>query len=82
MEGAVYVERTSVHDVKNIRNTKEAIKKAFKVQEANKGFSIVEVLSTCPTNWGLNPVDSLKWLESNMLPFYPLGNFKGKDLEV
>lgn len=82
LEGAVYVERTSVHDVKNIKKTKAAIKKAFQVQSANKGFSIVEVLSTCPTNWGLNPVDSLKWLEENMLPHYPLGVFKGKDLEV
>lgn len=82
LQGAVYVERTSVHDVKNIRSTKEAIKKAFRVQQAKKGFSIVEVLSTCPTNWGMNPVDSLKWLEQNMMPFYPLGNFKGKDLEV
>ncbi|EMS70471.1 thiamine pyrophosphate-dependent enzyme [Ruminiclostridium cellobioparum] len=82
LEGAVYVERTSVHDVKNINKTKAAIKKAFQVQKAKKGFSIVEVLSTCPTNWGINPVDSLKWLEQNMMPFYPLGNFKGKDLEV
>jgi len=82
LEGAVYVERTSVHDVKNIKNTKAAIKRAFEVQKANKGFSIVEVLSTCPTNWGLNPIDSLKWLEENMLPHYPLGIFKGKDLEV
>jgi 2-oxoglutarate ferredoxin oxidoreductase subunit beta len=82
LEGAVYVERTSVHDVKNIKNTKAAIKRAFEVQKANKGFSIVEVLSTCPTNWGLNPIDSLKWLEENMLPFYPLGIYKGKDLEV
>ncbi len=82
LEGAVYIERTSVHDVKNIKNTKAAIKRAFEVQKANKGFSMVEVLSTCPTNWGLNPIDALKWLEENMLPFYPLGIYKGKDLEV
>jgi 2-oxoglutarate ferredoxin oxidoreductase subunit beta len=82
LEGAVYVERTSVHNVKNIKNTKAAIKKAFQVQKAKKGFSIVEILSTCPTNWGINPVDSLKWLEENMIPHYPLGVFKGKDLEV
>ncbi|PYG88580.1 2-oxoglutarate ferredoxin oxidoreductase subunit beta [Ruminiclostridium sufflavum DSM 19573] len=82
LEGAAYVERTSVHDVKNIKKTKAAIKKAFEVQKAKKGFSIVEVLSTCPTNWGINPIDSLKWLEENMLPHYPLGVFKGKDLEV
>jgi 2-oxoglutarate ferredoxin oxidoreductase subunit beta len=82
LQGAVYIERTSVHDVKNIKNTKAAIKRAFEVQKANKGFSMVEVLSTCPTNWGLNPIDALKWLEENLLPFYPLGVFKGKDLEV
>lgn len=81
-EGAVFIERVSMHDVKNINNAKKAIKKAFKVQMANLGFSIVEVLSTCPTNWGLAPVEALKWLENNMLPYYPLGNFKGKDLEV
>lgn len=82
LEGAVFVERVSVHDVKNIMNAKKAIMKAFQVQIANKGFSMVEVLSTCPTNWGKTPVESLKWLQENMVPAYPLGNFKGKDLEV
>ncbi len=82
LEGAVYLERTAVNDVKNIKKTKEAIKKAFLVQKAKKGFSMVEVLSTCPTNWGMNPIASIKWLEQNMMPFYPLGNYKGKDLEV
>lgn len=82
LEGAVYVERVSLHDIKNINNAKKAIKKAFKVQMAGLGFSLVEVLSTCPTNWGLDPVESLKWLTDNMIPHYPLGNFKGKDLEV
>lgn len=82
LEGAVYVERVSVHDVKNIMNAKKAIKKAMQVQMANLGFSIVEVLSSCPTNWGMNPVDALGWIKDKMIPFYPLGNFKGKDLEV
>jgi len=82
LEGAVYVERVSVHDIKNIMNAKKAIKKAFKVQMANLGFSIVEVLSSCPTNWGLSPVEALKWIEEKMIPVYPLGNYKGKDLEV
>lgn len=81
-EGAVFVERVSVHDIKNIINAKKAIKKAFQVQIAKKGFSIVEVLSNCPTNWGLNPEESLKWIRENMIPVFPLGNFKGKDLEV
>jgi 2-oxoglutarate ferredoxin oxidoreductase subunit beta len=80
LEGAVYVERVSVHDVKNIMNAKKAIKKAMQVQMANLGFSIVEVLSSCPTNWGMNPVDALGWIKDKMIPFYPLGNFKGKDL--
>ena len=82
LQGAVFVERVSVHDIKNIRNAKNAIKKAFQVQLAGLGFSIVEVLSTCPTNWGLSPLDALKWLEEKMIPFYPLGNYKGKKLEV
>jgi 2-oxoglutarate ferredoxin oxidoreductase subunit beta len=82
LEGAVFVERASMHDVKNIINAKKAIKKAFNVQKAKLGFSIVEILSSCPTNWGLEPDKSLKWIEENMVPQYPLGNFKGKDLEV
>ena len=82
LEGAVYVERVSMHDIKNILNAKKAIKKAFKVQIAGLGFSIVEVLSTCPTNWGLDPVESLKWIQDRMIPQYQLGNFRGKDLEL
>ncbi len=82
LEGAVYVERVSLHDVKNIKNAKSAIKKAFKVQAAGLGFSIVEVLSSCPTNWGINPVGALEWIKDKMITVYPLGNFKGKDLEV
>ncbi len=82
LKGAVYVERVSTHDIKNLNNTKKAIKKAFQVQMAGLGFSIVEVLSTCPTNWGMEPVKALKWVEEKMTEQYPLGNFKGKDLEV
>ena len=82
LKGAAYVERVSTHDIKNIRNAKKAIKKAFQVQMAGLGFSIVEVLSTCPTNWGIDPVKALKWVEEKMIPQYPLGNFRGKDLEV
>jgi len=82
LKGAAFVERVSLHDIKNIRNAKKAILKAFKVQQAGLGFSIVEVLSSCPTNWGLDPVKALKMVEEKMIPQYPLGNFKGKDLEV
>lgn len=78
LEGAYYIERVSVHDVKNIRNAKKAIKKAFQNQIDKKGFSLIEVLSTCPTNWGLSPAESLKWLEENMIPKYPLGIKKGE----
>lgn len=82
LDGAVYVERVSVHDIKNIMNAKKAIKRAFQVQMKGLGFSIVEILSTCPTNWGMTPVKAMNWLQENMLTKYPLGNFKGKDLEV
>ena len=73
LDGAYYIERTSVHNVPNIVKTKKAIKKAFQYQMEGKGFSIVEILSTCPTNWGLSPVEALKWLNDNMIPQYPLG---------
>lgn len=78
LEGTVYAERVSVDDIKNIKKTKTAIKKAFQNQVDGKGFSIVEVLSTCPTNWGMSPVESLDWLRDNMMPQYPLGVFKDK----
>lgn len=73
LDGSYYIERTSVHDVPNIMKTKKAIKKAFQYQLEGKGFSLIEILSTCPTNWGLNPVESLKWLQENMISQYPLG---------
>lgn len=76
IDGAVFVERVSVHDVPHIRKAKKAIKKAFEVQLRGEGFAMVEVLSTCPTNWGITPVDSLAWLKDNLLPYYPLGNFR------
>lgn len=69
----VFLARVSVHDPKNIMKAKEAIKKAFELQVKGAGFSLVEVLSTCPTNWGLSPVEALKWLETNMIPVFPLG---------
>ena len=78
VDGATYLERVAVNNVKNIKKAKEAIKKAFQNQVENKGFSLVEVLSTCPTNWGKTPEDSLKWLESEMMPYYPLGVYKDK----
>ena len=73
LSGVAYAERVSVDTVPNIRKAKAAIKKAFETQIAKKGFSIVEVLSTCPTNWGLTPAEALEWLRQNMMPYYPLG---------
>ena len=60
---------------------KKAIKKAFQYQMEGHGLNIVEVLSTCPTNWGLSPVEAMKWLEDNMIPYYPLGVYKDKGAE-
>ena len=79
--GATYLERVAVNDVKNVRNAKRAIQKAFRYQMEGKGFSLIEVLSTCPTNWGLTPDKALKWLEENMIPYYPLGVYKDKSAE-
>lgn len=76
---AVFVERVSVHDVKHIIQAKKAIRKAFQAQMEGKGFTLVEVLSTCPTNWGKTPLEALKWLEENMIPYYPLGNYRSPE---
>ena len=76
LDGVAYAERVAVDSVPNIRKAKAAIKKAFTTQVEGKGFSIVEVLSTCPTNWGLTPVEATQWLRDNMIPFYPLGVYK------
>lgn len=76
LDGVALAQRVSVDCPKNVMNAKKAIKKAFENQLAGKGFSIVEVLSTCPTNWGLTPSDALKWLRENMIPYYPLGVYK------
>ncbi len=81
IKGAVFVERVTVDTPAHVRAAKKAIKKAFQVQLAGKGFSIVEVLSTCPTNWGKTPSDALQWLRDNMIPYYPLGNLKDVDLD-
>ena len=76
LDGTAYAERVAVDSVKNINNAKKAIKKAFEMQKNKMGLSIVEVLSTCPTNWGKTPQEALEWLRSDMMPFYPLGVYK------
>lgn len=77
--GAAFVERVSVDSPANVRKAKKAIKNAFQCQLDGKGFSIVEVLSTCPTGWGMTPVDSLDWLRDNLMPYYPLGNYRNPE---
>lgn len=81
VDGATYLERVAVNNVANVKKAKAAIKKAFQNQIDGKGFSLVEVLSTCPTNWGLAPEKAIGWLEENMLPYYPLGVYKDKYAE-
>ena len=76
LDGVAFAQRVAVNNVKNVNAARKAIKKAFQNQLDGKGYSIVEVLSTCPTNWGLSPVESLQWLEDNMMPYYPLGVYK------
>ncbi len=71
--GAAYIERVTIDTVPHINQAKKAIKKAFQTQLDGKGFSLIEVVSTCPTNWGLSPIESMNWLRENMLPYYPLG---------
>lgn len=74
--GATYVVRRSVHNVANVNKTKAAIKTAFQVQMEGLGLSLVEVLSSCPTNWHMKPADALQWIEDAMIPVYPLGDYK------
>jgi 2-oxoglutarate/2-oxoacid ferredoxin oxidoreductase subunit beta len=79
LDGAAYIERVSTHDVPHITKVKKAIRKAFETQKKGIGFSLIEVLSTCPTNWGIDPIESLEWMKNNMIPAYPLGVYKNKE---
>jgi 2-oxoglutarate ferredoxin oxidoreductase subunit beta len=74
-----YLERTAVHSPMHIVKTKQAIKRAFQYQKENKCFSLVEVLSTCPTNWGKTPCESTKWLDENLKAYFPLGLYKSPE---
>jgi len=80
LPGAFYLERVAVNSPVNIKKTKKAIKKAFLVQIDKKKFSLVEVLSPCPTCWRLSPVESLKWMKEKMIPYYPLGVIKDRQI--
>jgi len=76
LDGAVYVERVALNSPANIIKAKKAVRKAFEVQEKKLGFSFVEFISTCPTNWGLSPSNAMKFLNENMLPMFPLGVYR------
>jgi len=82
LPGTAYLARVSVQNPKRVREAKKAIKEAFQTQIDKKGFSLVEVLSACPTNWRVKPVDCAAWIEKNMIPYYPLGQFKPKNKEA
>lgn len=79
IDGVVYAERVCVADVPNINKAKRALKKAFEMQLNNDGFTFVEILCTCPVNWGMTPIEANKWVLEEMVDYYPLGIFKGGD---
>ncbi len=81
LEGPEFVARVAVNNVKNVKHAKQVIQKAFQNQIDGKGFSLVEVVSACPTNWGMSPQQALEWVESDMLPYYPLGVYKDRSAE-
>ncbi len=81
LDGPEFIARVAVNNVKNVKNAQKIIKKAFENQVNGKGFSLVEVVSSCPTNWGKTPSDALKWVEEEMIPYYPLGVYKDKSAE-
>jgi len=76
LQGSAYVVRRSLHNSREVRRAKKAIQTAFEVQKNGLGFSLVELLSTCPTNWGMTAVEARDWIEERMLTFYPLGDYK------
>ena len=78
LDGPEYIERVAVNNVKNVMSAKKAIKKAFENQINGKGFSLVEVISSCPTNWGMTPSKAMEWIDTHMIPYYPLGVYKDR----
>jgi 2-oxoglutarate ferredoxin oxidoreductase subunit beta len=79
LEGPAYIERVSVHDVKHVMRAKKAIKKGIEYQKRGRGYSFIEVLSMCPTNWGMTSLQAAGWIKENMIPYYPLGVFRDRD---
>ena len=80
LPGASYVVRRAAYDIRTIKQAKKAIHTAFRVQMEGGGFSLVEFLSTCPTNWGMSPEQAITWLKENMEPYYPLGDYRVSEL--
>ena len=81
LDGLVYAERVCVTDIPNLNKAKRAIRKAFQKQMAGEGFTFIEVLAACPTNWGMDIVEANEWLKENMAAYYPLGVIKDKEAE-
>ena len=79
LDGTAYITRQSVHTPANVRKCKRALRKAFETAMAGKGFSLVEVVSTCNSGWKMSPVAANEWLAQNMLPYYPLGDIKSNE---
>ena len=82
LDGCVYAERVCVTDIPHLNKAKKAIRKAFEKQMAGEGFTFIEVLSTCPTNWGMTPLKANEWLKNEMAAYYPLGVIKESTPEV
>ena len=82
LDGPEYLERVAVNSVKNVRAAKKAIRKAFQNQLEGRGFSLVEVISACPTNWGMTPQKALEWIDEAMIPYYPLGVYKDRSADI
>ncbi len=78
LDGPEYLERVAVNNIKNIKAAGKAIRKAFQNQIDGKGFSLIEVISSCPTNWGMTPQKALEWIDEKMIPYYPLGVYKDR----
>ena len=81
LDGPAYIERVAVNNVKHVNQARKAIKKAFQNQIDGKGFSLIEVVSSCPTNWGMTPAKALQWVEEKMIPYYPLGVYRDKSTQ-
>ena len=81
LTGPAYIERVSISTPAQVANAKKAIKKAFEIQKQGLGFAFVEVVSTCPTNWGVTPVKAMEFVRESMIPYYPLGVYKDITVE-